>query len=175
LAMREFVMDPTKETLALPPMSKKSRVAVHLLAEVYGLKSKSVGKGSSRFPVLEKTKRSAVFGVDERKVRAIVHTAAGEGAGRWNSGGGLNKGKMGGLWAALSGEKPSSSGQRGGGAKHREGVVVGVGAEKIGSDNVGFALLQKMGWKEGDQIGMSGGISEPIAARIKTNRSGLGS
>lgn len=147
--MREFVLEAGKTTLSLPPMSKKSRVAVHLLAEVYGLKSKSLGSGKQRFPVLERTTRSAVYGVDERKVQAILGTAAGEGSGRW--GGGRATGKVGGLWAALGGETSKGSGQRGGGgggggAKHQEGVVVGVGAEKIGSENIGFALLQKMGY-----------------------------
>ncbi|KAK4702219.1 hypothetical protein P7C70_g4007, partial [Phenoliferia sp. Uapishka_3] len=157
ILMREFVLNAGKSSLSLPPMSKKSRVAVHLLAEVYGLKSKSLGKGKQRFPVLERTQRSAVYGVDERKVKAIVGTAAGEGNGKW--GGGKQTGKMGGLWAALGGDSNKGPSQRGGGggAKNREGVVVGVGADKIGSENIGHALLMKMGWKEGEQIGMSGG------------------
>ena len=131
--------------LSLPPMSKKSRVAVHLLSELYGLKSKSLGSGKNRFPVLERTSRTSVFGVDERKVRAIVGGAEGEGVGRW--GGGRQTGKMGGLWAALGGEKKKggSGGGSGGGAKNREGVVVGVGADRIGAENIGFALLQRMG------------------------------
>ncbi|KAL8284032.1 hypothetical protein RQP46_005145 [Phenoliferia psychrophenolica] len=176
VAMKEFILSPAKMSLSLPPMSKKSRVAVHLLAELYGLKSKSVGGGKNRFPVLERTSRSKVFGVDERKVAAIVGYGEGEGVGQWGSG--RQTGKMGGLWAALGGEKKKGGGGGGGGgggAKNREGVVVGVGAERIGAENIGFALLQKMGWKEGEQIGMSGGIHEPIAARVKTNKSGLGS
>ena len=135
--MREFILDAGRSTLSLPPMSKKSRVAVHLLAEVYSLKSKSLGSGKNRYPVLERTTRSAVYGVDERKVAAIIGTAAGEGSGKW---GGRQNGKMGGLWAALGGEKSKGPAQRGGGgAKNREGVVVGVGAERIGSENIGFA------------------------------------
>ncbi|KAM0791837.1 hypothetical protein ACM66B_004095 [Microbotryomycetes sp. NB124-2] len=181
--IRQFLMHNLSETqLSLPPMSKKSRVAVHLLAEVYGLKSKSVGKGSKRFPVLERTSKSTVFGVDERKVRAIVGTARGEREVFGGRGGGVRAtGKMGGLWAALSGESGGAKKGRGGGggsggARHSEGAVVGQGADRLGEDNIGFALLKRMGWTEGQKIGAgAGGLAEPIPARIKTSKSGLGS
>ncbi|KAK4048979.1 squalene synthetase-like protein [Microbotryomycetes sp. JL221] len=180
IRIREFLTsDLTSPSISLPPMSKKSRVAVHLLAEVYGLKSKSVGSGKHRFPVLERTSRSTVFGVDERKVRAIIGTARGEReAGSWQAG--RATGKMGGLWAALSGDgkkgKRGGGGGGSGGAKHSEGAVVGQGADRLGEDNIGFALLKRMGWTEGQKIGMGqGGLAEPIPARIKTSKSGLGS
>ncbi|XP_067840213.1 G patch domain-containing protein 11 isoform X1 [Heptranchias perlo] len=45
----------------------------------------------------------------------------------------------------------------------------------LGSENKGFALLQKMGYKEGQGLGKSGnGIVEPIPLQIKTGRSGIG-
>lgn len=47
--------------------------------------------------------------------------------------------------------------------------------EAISSDNKGFALLQKMGYKPGSAIGKSGsGIVEPLSIAVKTNRGGLG-
>ncbi|GAA5838450.1 hypothetical protein JCM3766R1_005548 [Sporobolomyces carnicolor] len=185
--IREFIVyDLAAQTLDLPPMSKKSRIAVHLLAEVYGLKSRSIGSGKHRFPVLERTRKTTVAGVSERRVRAIVGTADGEnelddGYGFGGYGGGRGgkpkSGKMGGLWKALEGASGKKAGRGGGGGtrKNNEGAVVGQGADKLGSDNVGFALLKKMGWSEGTQIGLSGGIHEPIAARIKTGKQGLGS
>lgn len=135
-------VDIGKKSLSLPAMSKKSRVAVHLLAELYGLKSKSLGKGKDRFPVLERTSRSAVAGVDERRVRAIIGTAAGERfEGGGGGGGGKARGKMGGLWAALSSDGKKSGragggsgggGGGGGGAnRNREGEVVGKGADRL--------------------------------------------
>ncbi|GAA5862382.1 hypothetical protein JCM3774_002498 [Rhodotorula dairenensis] len=172
-------------TMSLPPMSKKSRIAVHLLAEAYGLKSRSLGKGTARFPVLERTSRTSIVGVSERKITAIVGTADGEdeismgygyGGGRPRGGG-----KMSGLWKALegaSGKRTGGGGSGGRGAgigRNSEGAVVGQGADKLGTENIGFALLKKMGWTEGGQIGLSGGIHEPVAARVKTNRQGLGS
>ncbi|GAB5593308.1 hypothetical protein Unana1_08208 [Umbelopsis nana] len=47
---------------------------------------------------------------------------------------------------------------------------------KIGADNVGNRLLQKMGWKEGQGLGTSGsGILNPIQAQFREGRAGLGS
>lgn len=178
--MRHFLLhDLSSRTLSLPAMSKKSRVAVHLLAEVYNLKSKSMGTGKARFPVLERTQKSGVHGVNERKIQAILGTASGETRGGWGQGGRAT-GKQAGLWAALDGKQKGSGGggrQGGGlgGGKQSEGAVVGQGADRLGEGNLGFALLKKMGWVEGGQMGVSGGISEPISARIKTTKGGLGS
>lgn len=45
----------------------------------------------------------------------------------------------------------------------------------ISSDNKGFSMLAKMGYKQGDAIGRSSsGIVEPISIQIKSGRAGLG-
>lgn len=45
----------------------------------------------------------------------------------------------------------------------------------ISSENKGFAMLAKMGYKEGDAIGRSStGIVEPIPIQVKCGRAGLG-
>lgn len=45
----------------------------------------------------------------------------------------------------------------------------------ISSDNKGFSMLAKMGYKQGDSIGRSqSGIVEPISIQIKSDRAGLG-
>ncbi|GAA5821689.1 hypothetical protein JCM11251_000972 [Rhodosporidiobolus azoricus] len=183
--IRHFItIDISSSSLSLPPMSKKSRIAVHLLAEVYGLKSRSIGSGKNRFPVLERTQRTTISGVSERRVRAIVGTADGEeelgGRGGWDRPRG---GKMAGLWKAMEaadrhggGKGGGKRGGGGGGGRNSEGAVVGQGADRIGAENIGFALLKKMGWTEGAQIGSSQtGLLEPIAARVKTTKQGLGS
>ncbi|GAA5988939.1 hypothetical protein JCM11641_002921 [Rhodosporidiobolus odoratus] len=188
--IRHFItIDISSKSLSLPPMSKKARIAVHLLAEVYGLKSRSLGSGKNRFPVLERTHKTTVVGVSERKIRAIVGTADGEneldeGYERWGGlgrGGRPKGGKMVGLWKALEGADGRKGGKRGGGGgggagRNSEGAVVGQGADKLGAGNVGFNLLKKMGWTEGDTIGRSdNALLEPIAARVKTSKGGLGS
>jgi hypothetical protein len=47
-------------------------------------------------------------------------------------------------------------------------------APKIGDSNVGFRMLQAMGWSEGDRIGISGGLRVPLTAIIKNTKLGLG-
>lgn len=159
-------------SMALPPMSKKSRIAVHMLAETYGLKSRSMGKGSARFPVLERTSRTTLK-VNERKIVAIIGTADGEDELGGNYGARTRGGKMSGLWKALEGASGKRSGGGGGGrgggggiGRNNEGAVVGQGvrltplgstlalhadlrafsqADKLGTENIGFALLKKMG------------------------------
>lgn len=46
----------------------------------------------------------------------------------------------------------------------------------ISSDNKGFAMLAKMGYKQGDSIGRStdAGLVEPIGIQLKSGRGGLG-
>jgi pSer/pThr/pTyr-binding forkhead associated (FHA) protein len=48
--------------------------------------------------------------------------------------------------------------------------------ERIGTENIGNRLLQKMGWKEGQGLGSTGsGITDPIQAQFREGRAGLGS
>lgn len=57
-----------------------------------------------------------------------------------------------------------------------EGHIVGEAAEEISNDNIGHQLLTKMGWKQGSGLGheLRTGISEPVMARVKKSKSGLG-
>ena len=47
-------------------------------------------------------------------------------------------------------------------------------APKLGSTNVGFRMLAMMGWSEGERIGVTGGIQDPLTAIIKNTKLGLG-
>lgn len=47
-------------------------------------------------------------------------------------------------------------------------------APKIDETNLGFKLLASMGWKEGDRIGLSGGLEIPLVAIMKKSKLGLG-
>lgn len=47
-------------------------------------------------------------------------------------------------------------------------------APKIGETNVGFRMLAAMGWSEGNQIGLSGGLDVPLVAKMKKTKLGLG-
>jgi len=60
-------------------------------------------------------------------------------------------------------------------SRNAEGAVVGDGADKIASDNIGHKMLAAMGWVEGQAVGKTGGIHEPLKAIVKTSKAGLGS
>lgn len=57
----------------------------------------------------------------------------------------------------------------------KEGELVGKDAPEIGQENIGRKLLEKLGWSIGEGLGPHGnkGISEPLMARVKKNKSGL--
>jgi len=161
--IKVFLTDAGKTTMTLPPMEKFSRKRVHELATCYQLKSQSKGKGRGRFPILIKTSYSSVEVTDPRKVGRIIGAS---------TNGEFYKAKY------AKGPKlrmPGSAGRSGGvGLRHMDGDTVGGEASAIGQDNIGHRLLSKMGWSEGDRIGMSGGLDAPIVAIIKNSKTGLG-
>lgn len=59
--LRIFLQDVTKTTRAFPPMDKHDRKSLHEIANALNLKSKSVGAGKNRAPVLYKTNRTADY------------------------------------------------------------------------------------------------------------------
>ncbi|WWC99711.1 hypothetical protein V866_006616 [Kwoniella sp. B9012] len=156
-----FLDDRGKTTLQLPPMGKDDRKKVHMLADCYNLGSKSRGSGKTRFTVLTKNKRSGTL-VDEIKVERLLSASQ----------------KVGGsFYKALytRGGKAKVKGQSSGpSVRHKEGDMVGHGADKIGEDNIGHRLLSKMGWAEGDRIGRGAGLEAPIVAIVKNTKTGLG-
>ncbi|KAL1664058.1 hypothetical protein GGF50DRAFT_55554 [Schizophyllum commune] len=162
MEIRRFIADIGRVSMALPPANKETRKKVHDLAEAFGLKSKSKGKGDARYTTLTRTSRTG-YAVSERKIGKIVRGAGGHGGMFGSSSFGGEKGKKG----------------KGGGApvrvpRHREGEEVGGTAPKIGESNVGFKMLAMMGWQDGQRIGVSGGLDAPIAAIMKTTKLGLG-
>lgn len=54
--------------------------------------------------------------------------------------------------------------------RNTEGRLVGEGADRITSDNIGHQMLAKMGWTSGDQIGRGGGLAEPLSAVVKISK-----
>lgn len=70
--IRNFVTDlGGAPTLSLPPMTREMRKSVHEIAHAFSLKSKSEGKGATRFTKLAKTTLSGAW-VDERKIADIL-------------------------------------------------------------------------------------------------------
>ncbi|KAG8747152.1 hypothetical protein FRC10_002201 [Ceratobasidium sp. 414] len=160
--LRAFVANLGVRTMALPAMDKESRRRVHLLAECFRIKTASKGSGTGRYVSLIRTSRTGLA-IDEAKIRRLIRAvedAEDGGAAAFNRAYYRNDGEGG------SGGKAR--------IKTRDGEVVGRTAAKIGVDNIGHQLLSKMGWSEGDRIGKSGGIADPLVAVMKNTKLGLG-
>ncbi|GAA98324.1 uncharacterized protein L969DRAFT_85693 [Mixia osmundae IAM 14324] len=173
--IRTFIVEDIQQaSIAFPPMSKTDRRGIHLLAEAYQLKSKSSGKGATRFPVLYRTARTSVYGVNQKNINIILKASSGNttfekptGKGSENIRGLLRD------MAKLNGGKGYKQAARP--TRSLEGTTIGQGAAELDASNIGFQLLAKMGWSQGAQIGVSDGLSAPLTAIIKTTKRGLGS
>lgn len=154
------------QSLPLPSMGHRDRKLVHEIAHVLGLKSKSIGSGSSRFPVLYRTSRTVTY--DENAKKSLEAQLSGQhflprrdkvlrkgsATMRKARGGGFNN-------AAVS---------------YRDGEIVGAAAPELGQENKGRAMLEKMGWSTGTALGAlnNKGIMQPLAHVVKTTKAGLG-
>ncbi len=57
---------------------------------------------------------------------------------------------------------------------YKDGETVGANAPKLGPDNRGHVLLEKMGWSKGNGLGVhQTGILEPISHKMKKNKTGV--
>ena len=147
-------------------MGHEQRKMVHEIANVFKLKSKSIGGGKFRFPVLYKTSRTMQY--NKETLKAVESVLA---SGRFLPR--MDRAKM---KSALI-----SRGRRGGvssaGVSYRDGEVVGAAAPEIGQENRGRTMLERMGWSTGTALGAlnnNRGLVQPVAQVVKTSRSGLG-
>ena len=78
---------------------------------------------------------------------------------------------------AKKGEKKNPHKSRGGSSQTRfkEGDIVGAEAPEIGESNLGRQMLQKLGWVQGQGLGVDGnkGINQPIVAKVKITKTGI--
>ncbi|RAH53872.1 R3H and G-patch domain protein [Aspergillus piperis CBS 112811] len=161
--IRHFLLSP-RNSLALPPMSKQHRKLVHELANVLSMKSQSRGKGSSRFPIVNKTSRTPAY---SSKTISQMERILSNGRGQR----GLKS-------RDSKPSKPSKSrrGRTDATVSYMDGDVVGGSAPEIGAENKGRAMLEKMGWSIGTPLGSMNnkGILQPVAHIVKNSRAGLG-
>ncbi|KAF9000445.1 hypothetical protein BDQ17DRAFT_1245535 [Cyathus striatus] len=158
--IRRFIAEINgPNSMSLPPTNKETRKNIHEMAEAFGLKSASKGKGDARYTTLHKTSRTGIV-LNEKKISWIVRRSGGAGA-------------RGSQFVYTE----SSNARKGATPvvpRHKEGDEVGKAAPKINQSNIGFRMLASMGWSEGDRIGMSGGLDAPLTAIIKNTKLGLG-
>ncbi|KAK5699796.1 squalene synthetase-like protein [Elasticomyces elasticus] len=159
-----FLQDDRQTSRSFPPMAKKDRASLHIVADHLNLKSKSVGTGHSRAPVLYKTGFTAVY--NEAALNRIMSGAS---RGFLKNSKGKGKGKIPkGPGRARNAGMDKSNGLR-------DGQVVGGDARELGAENFGHKLMQKMGWKAGTALGKDGeGLLVPVAQVMRSGKAGLG-
>lgn len=164
--LKDFLMG-SNTTLSLPPMDKTYRKIVHDIANTFMLKSKSAGKGNTRFPVVYRTQRTIAYSETtfrriEGKVSRFLPRS--DVKGKRPLGRGVARGNFGG------------GGGGGGAGGYRDGDIVGGSAKELGIENRGRAMLEKMGWSSGTALGAlnNKGILEPVSHVVKTTKAGLG-
>lgn len=164
--LKDFLMG-SNTTLSLSPMDKTYRKIVHDIANAFNLKSKSVGKGNTRFPVVYRTQRTMAYSETtfrrvEGKVSRFLPRS--DVKGKRPIGRGVSRGNFGGV---------GGGGAAGG---YRDGDIVGGSAKELGIENRGRAMLEKMGWSSGTALGAlnNKGILEPVSHVVKTTKAGLG-
>lgn len=152
-------------SLSLPPMGQRERKMVHELANVFGLKSKSTGDGTTRYPTLIRTKHTFAF--DEVVIPKRISRSFGIFLPRKDK-----AAKRGGAVTRVA---------RGGGfsksaVTYADGDVVGASAAELGMENRGRSMLEKMGWSTGTALGAlnNKGIMQPVTHTVKNSRTGLG-
>jgi len=146
-------------------MGQRERKLVHELANAFGLKSKSIGDGVSRFPTLIRTRRTVAY--DESLLPKRISRGFGIFLPRMDK-----AGKRKGAVTRVA---------RGGGfskaaVSYRDGDVVGAFAPELGQENKGRNMLEKMGWSTGTALGPlnNKGIMHPVTHVVKNSKAGLG-
>lgn len=152
------------ELFETSPAAPEVRRFIHLLGNLYRLKTFSVGKGHEKRIVIQKTEFSGLAN-NTRQLEKVIEQ--GNKAVKWCDN-------------ELEPKEKNNSSRKGNvnsrnlSAKPADGTIVGEKSAPIKEDNVGNKMLQKMGWTPGTGLGReSSGIVNHIPAIIKTKRTGL--
>ena len=156
--IKNFLTTSSAEALSLPPMNANARKVIHEAGHLLSLKTKSMGSGKSRFPILYKTSQTGSF--DERvfaRIQSKFFPRSAQGKKRAVPTAGFH-------------------GREGQSTSYRDGEVVGAFAPELGQENKGRVMLERMGWSTGTALGPSNnkGIAAPVEQIVKTTKSGLG-
>ncbi|ANB16006.1 Sqs1p [Sugiyamaella lignohabitans] len=164
--IENFIHNESTTTLQFPPVDYNARYIIEKLCQAYYLKSQCRGDGLNK--VIIATKTSSSFGdFDEPKVNRYLNRR--KVFPRTDT-------KRESVRRKRPAEMKLQKSSGGGGiVHHKEGDVVGATADELGADNIGRQMLEKMGWKVGMGLGTrSVGIIEPIAAKVKKTKWGIG-
>ncbi|KAL6851994.1 hypothetical protein J3F83DRAFT_757463 [Trichoderma novae-zelandiae] len=162
----------SQETLSLPPMDPHTRKGVHELAHKFNIKSKSIGAGEQRRPVLYRTKKTRYNEQEFEQVIVRIKRIFGRQPSSKADGRNNRRNQKG-----PTGPKgPKQAARAGGAFDYHDGEVIGASAPELGTENRGRAMMEKMGWSTGTPLGTSDnqGILHPVSQTMKRTRAGLG-
>ncbi|KAG5518666.1 hypothetical protein PMAC_002635 [Pneumocystis sp. 'macacae'] len=160
----QFISDPDLMELNLIYMDSQARRWIHMLANAYGINSKSSGAGRSRHIILYKTTKIH----DNYSKQHVNRILQGLNHNQYNrkvfQRKDFNKSK----------NNISKSSNKNGN-KYHDGDIVAKNVPEIDKNNRGRIMLEKLGWVAGNGLGApdNKGIEVPIVAIIKTTKSGL--
>ncbi|KAJ3168716.1 hypothetical protein HDU87_000961 [Geranomyces variabilis] len=171
--MRTFVQNLNSErtdSITLVAMPSGVRKLVKAMAVRYHLLLRTNGKGRHKVTVLIRTQRSEVPQNWNKIVEAVVADNGGKVSGNMRSAASFDLGPGG---RKTPRKKPGAPDQA---AKPALGSIVGHGSAPVGQGNVGFSMLKKMGWTEGQSLGAAGSGAGvlPVEVLIRGKRTGLG-
>ncbi|CAI4035897.1 hypothetical protein SMKI_14G1060 [Saccharomyces mikatae IFO 1815] len=158
----ECFMSRKKDKLTFPPLDPHGNKTLMKLAKYYNLKSSKIGKANHTSVVVEKIKKTKWSTPNYNLIDQLLKQRP--------------------VFMRIDVKRPREEQtvfertKTIRGKFHvKEGEIVGQHAPEIGNENIGRRMLEKLGWKSGEGLGIQGnkGISEPIFAKIKKNRSGL--
>jgi R3H domain-containing protein/G-patch protein len=174
-SIKAFLKDPNEmDSLALEPMPAVARKFIHELAQMYQMKTKSVGKDDNRYVKIMKTENSRLpnnfkrLGKLLEQAKHVMKYARDVPHRRdWKS---FGKRKT----SPMMTDKKALSSERKAQTRLKPGTIVGEDAAPIGGENRGMQMLQKMGWNPGTSLGQQpNAITSPIEAIVRSKRKGL--
>ncbi|KAI9891592.1 MAG: hypothetical protein M1814_002526 [Vezdaea aestivalis] len=145
------------QQLSLPPMESPQRRSIHTFANRVGLTSKSKGADRNRYITLFKTKKTLDPLESSWDFFQVLSPKPRPGARR--------------------GQKDSAprTFTKRGVAHHQDGDIVGAAAPRLGAENRGHAMMEKMGWSAGKALGTAEnqGILDPLSHVVKLSKAGI--
>ena len=159
----ELFLSSNREVLIFPPLDPHGNKTIKKFANHYNMKSANAGAGKQSHVVVIKTKKTRAYMPNYNLINQLTRQRP--------------------IFMRID-VKQDTEKRVGNTETHRvrakfhvkEGEIVGESASEIGRENIGRRLLEKLGWTQGESLGAHGnkGISEPLMARVKKSKTGLG-
>ncbi|CCJ29790.1 unnamed protein product [Pneumocystis jirovecii] len=160
----QFISDSDLMELDLISMDSQARRWIHMLANAYGIGSKSFGTERSRHVILYKTTKIH----DNYSKQHVNRVLQSLNHNQYNR-------KVSQRKDPNKSRNNTSKNSNRNGNRYHDGDIVAKNVPEIDKNNRGRIMLEKLGWIAGNGLGApdNKGIEVPIVAIIKTTKSGL--